>query len=179
MFARFRINAAWRRFRSRFWMSLAFDALLIAAVFFAVHSWQTRNLPVDQPAPETVLALLDGSGIRSAVTPGKAGIVYFFAPWCFYCRMSIGNLDDLVADGDIAWAMVVALDYSNATEVQEFIDKTGVSLPVLMGNPATAADWSVSAFPTYYLIDAQGRISSRSVGYSTKLGMWLRVWRAR
>lgn len=170
---------AWTRLRSNFWLSLAFDAVLIAAVFYAVHSWQTRELPIDEPAPETVLALLDGSGIRSAVNAGEAGIVYFFAPWCFYCRTSIGNLDDLVADGQVAWATTVALDYTDAREVQEFIDKTGVSLPVLMGNPGTASDWSVRAFPTYYVIDAEGSISSRSVGYSTRVGMRIRNWLAR
>jgi hypothetical protein len=47
-----------------------------------------------------------------------------------------------------------------------------------MGEPSTAADWSVQAFPTYYVIDAEGQISSRSVGYSTKLGMLFRHWRA-
>ena len=170
---------AWTRLRSNFWLSLAFDAVLIAAVFYAVHSWQTRELPIDEPAPETVLALLDGSGIRSAVNAGEAGIVYFFAPWCFYCRTSIGNLDDLVADGQVAWATTVALDYTDAREVQEFIDKTGVSLPVLMGNPGTASDWSVRAFPTYYVIDAEGSISSRSVGYSTGVGMRIRNWLTR
>ena len=77
------IQSAWRRFRSGFWRSLAIDALLIGAVFFAVHSWQTRNLPIDEPAPETVLALLDGSGIRPAIIGGEEGVVYFFAPWCF------------------------------------------------------------------------------------------------
>jgi len=158
---------------------LTFDALLIAAVFFAAHSWQTRNLPIDEPAPATVLALLDGSGIRSATTGGETGVVYFFAPWCFYCRHSIGNLDELVADGQIAWGVVIALDYSSAAEVQGFIDETGVSLPVLMGNAATASDWSVSAFPSYYVIDAEGLISSRSVGYSTKFGMMFRHWRAK
>ena len=169
----------WQKFRKHFWLSLAFDVVLISAVFFAVHSWQTRNLPVDEPAPETILALLDGSGIHPAVITGEAGIVYFFAPWCFYCRTSIDNLDELVAEGKVAWATVVALDYQDAAEVQEFIDETGVSLPVLMGNPAIASDWSVRAFPTYYVIDADGRITSRAVGYSTRAGMWFRHWRAR
>lgn len=144
-------------------------------MFYSVHAWQTRHLPIDQPAPETVLAMLDGSGVRSAINAGEVGVVYFFAPWCFYCRTSIGNLDELVAEGRVAWGVVVALDYVNTLEVQEFIDETEVSLPVLMGNPKTASDWSVTAFPTYYVIDAEGRISSRSVGYSTKLGMWLRA----
>lgn len=174
-----KISQAWSRLRSNFWLALLLDVILLSAVFFAIHSWQTRDLPVDEKAPETVLALLDGSGIRSAVTAGEAGIVYFFAPWCFYCRHSIGNLDELLAEGAVGWATAVALDYTDAGEVQQFIDDTGVALPVLMGHPGTAADWSVSAFPTYYVIDATGRISSRSVGYSTRLGMYFRHWRAR
>ncbi len=174
-----RLISGWKQFRSHFWGALLFDVVLIAGVFFAVHAWQTRDLPIDESAPETVLALLDGSGISNAISDGDAGIVYFFAPWCFYCRTSIDNLDELVKEGVVAWGSVVALDYADAAEVQEFIDETGVSLPVLMGNPATAADWSVRAFPTYYVIDSNGRISSRSVGYSTKLGMRYRHWRAK
>jgi thiol-disulfide isomerase/thioredoxin len=173
------IKNAWRRFRSNFWRALALDVALIVLVFFAVHAWQTRDLPVDEPAPETVLALLDGSGILPAVTAGRPGIVYFFAPWCFYCRSSIGNLEDLVADGSVAWGTVVALDYADADEVQAFIDETGVTLPVLLGHARTTSDWSVRAFPTYYVIDAEGAIQSRAVGYSTKLGMWARYRMAR
>jgi peroxiredoxin len=172
------LRERWQRFRSRFWLSLTFDALVLMVVFLAIHAWQTRDLPVDEPAPETVLSLLDGSGIQAAVIQGEAGIVYFFAPWCFYCRSSIGNLQDLVEEGYIAWGTVVALDYGDADEVQAFIDKTGVSLPVLMGNAQTAGDWGIRGFPTYYVIDAEGRISSRSVGYSTTPGMMLRNWMA-
>lgn len=171
-------KVVWQRFRSNFWLSLTFDAFFIMSVFLAVHAWQTRNLPVNEPVPKTVLALLDGSGIRSAVSPGETGIVYFFAPWCFYCRSSIGNLDDLVGEGRVAWGTVVALDYSNTAEVQAFIEKTGISLPVLMGTRVTAADWGVRGFPTYFVIDAQGRISSRSVGYSTGIGLLVRNWMA-
>jgi len=176
MISRFR--AGWRRLRERFWLSLAFDSFLILAFFMAIHGWQTRDLPVDEMAPETVLAQLDGSGLRSAFGEDGAGIVYFFAPWCFYCKTSIGNLDKLVESGRVDWATAVALDYGEASEVQDFVDGTGISLTVLMGNGRTASDWSVRAFPTYYVIDSNGRISSRSVGYSTRFGMLARHWLA-
>jgi peroxiredoxin len=172
------IKNAWTRLRSRFWASLAFDVALLVAAFLAVHAWQTRDLPIDQAAPATELPLLDGGGGQSAIRTGEAGVVYFFAPWCRVCRASIDNLDDLVSDGRIGWATTVALDYADADEVREFIERTGVTLPVLMGDPDTAADWSIRGFPTYYVIDAEGRIHSRSVGYSTWLGMWFRAWRA-
>jgi peroxiredoxin len=173
------IRKQWTRLRSHFWASLTFDAALLVALFISVHAWQTRGLPVDQSAPLTELAALDGPDIRSAVVPGQVGIVYFFAPWCRVCRASIDNLDDLVAGGQVAWGTVVALDYGDTQEVREFIERAEVSLPVLLGRPGTAADWSVRAFPTYYVVDAAGRIHSRSVGYSTYLGMRLRAWLAR
>ena len=170
------IGAAWKSLRSNKALSLLIDVTLIIAVFFAIHAWQTRDLPIDEAAPETVLELLDGSGMAAATRPGEAGIVYFFAPWCVYCKTSIDNLDSLVARGSVAWGTAIALDYGDEGEVREFIEKTGVSLPVLMGHGGTAADWSVRGFPTYYVIDADGRITSRSVGYSTWLGMRVRAW---
>lgn len=169
----------WKRLRANTWAALAIDVALLAAVFLAIHAWQTRDLPIDAPAPRTVLPLLDGGRLESAVRTGEAGVVYFFAPWCRICRVSIDNLDGLVADGRAPWGVVVALDYTDAAEVRAFIEDTGVTLPVLLGDARTAADWAVPGFPTYFVIDAEGRIASRSVGYSTWLGMWWRVWLAR
>jgi thiol-disulfide isomerase/thioredoxin len=177
------LRAAWQKLRARKWLSLVFDAAVLLAVFFAIHAWQTRELPVDELAPATQLAVLEAAGSpgerQAVVVSGKAGIVYFFAPWCGVCRASIGNLDGLVKGGQVAWGTVVALDYADVDEVRDFIDRTGVSLPVLLGDAQTAANWSVRAFPTYYVIDASGRIDSRSVGYSTWFGMWARGWLAR
>ncbi len=174
-----KIKLAWQRFRSRFWLALVFDALVILGVFLSVHAWQTRDLPINQPVPDTLLAQLDGSGIRSVVKPGEPGIIYFFAPWCIYCRSSIGNLDELVEEGRVSWGTVVALDYGDASEVQAFVEETGISLPVLMGTGQTAADWGIRGFPTYFVIDSTGQISSRSVGYSTGFGMMVRNWMAK
>jgi hypothetical protein len=172
------LKAAWRGLRSRFWWSLAFDVALILVLFLAIHVWQTRDLPGAGPAPHTVLERLDGSGLSQAIQPGTAGVIYFFAPWCFYCRNSIGNLDELVSGGWVPWGTAVALDFRDAREVEEFVGRTGISLPVLMGDSGTAEQWSVRAFPTYYVIDAEGRISSRSVGYSTTVGLLARAWLA-
>jgi thiol-disulfide isomerase/thioredoxin len=172
------VRSAWTALRARRWLSLAFDVAVIVALFLAVHTWQTRDLPVDRPAPPTVLPLLGSGQAQSAIAPGRAGIVYFMAPWCRVCKASIGNLDSLVAAGAVPWATVVALDFVEPGEVQAFIEQTDIDLPVLLGRSQTAADWSVRAFPTYYVIDSNGRIDSRSVGYSTWLGMRWRSWLA-
>jgi len=170
------IISAWKRLRANFWASLAFDALLLILFFVLVGMWQTRNLPDERHTPPLELGWLDDMRADSVMVPGEVGVVYFFAPWCVYCRHSIGNLDELVSSGELAWARLVALEYENLDEVRTFLQETHVHLPVLLGGPQTSADWQIQGFPTYFIIDGDGRIVSRSVGYSTKLGLQVRAW---
>jgi len=170
------IRAAWKALRANYWGSLAFDVVWIMLAFMLVHAWQTRNLPDDDHTPPLELAWLDDMKADSIMVAGETGVVYFFAPWCFYCRHSIDNLDELVAGGKLSWARAVALDYGSLDEVREFISETAVNLPVLLGSPQTTQDWQIQAFPTYFVIDGDGQIVSRSVGYSTKIGLQTRVW---
>jgi thiol-disulfide isomerase/thioredoxin len=171
-----RIKIAWKTLRANFWGSLAVDVALLVCVFVLIHLWQTRNLPDDEHTPPLAMHWLDDMQADSVMVAGEVGVVYFFAPWCFYCRKSIDNLDELVETGQLAWARVVALEYENLDEVRDFISETGVSLPVILGDRQTTIDWQIRGFPTYFVIDGDGSIVSRSVGYSTKIGLQARVW---
>ncbi len=174
-----KLKSGWKALRGHFWGSLAVDAALIITAFVLISMWQTRNLPDDDHTPPLELAWLDDMQADSVMVSGQVGVVYFFAPWCFYCRSSIDNLDELVSNGKLAWARVVALEYENLDDVREFIKETGVHLPVLLGGPKTTSDWKIRGFPTYFVIDGNGQIVSRSVGYSTKIGLQARVWMNR
>lgn len=169
-------KSAWKKLRENFWGALAFDVVLMIAIFALISMWQTRNLPNDDQTPPLELAWLDDMRADSVMVPGQTGVVYFFAPWCFYCRSSIDNLDELVKSGKLDWARVVALEYESLDDVREFISETGVDLPVLLGSRQTTSDWQIRGFPTYFVIDGEGNIVSRSVGYSTKIGLQTRVW---
>ncbi len=166
----------WKQLRSHYWAALGMDAALIILVFWGIHSWQTRDLPIGERPPSLPSSVLDSASAATPAPSGKGGVIYFFAPWCSTCRHSIGNLDELVQSGSIDWARTVALDYGDLSEVQEFVDKTQLTLPVLLGDADTARQWRVTAFPTYFVIGPDGRIKHHSVGYSTQLGMW---WRTR
>jgi len=170
------LKTGWKALRSNYWGSLAVDVALIITAFLLVSMWQTRDLPDDDHTPQLELAWLDDMQADSIMVPGEVGVIYFFAPWCFYCKHSINNLEGLVASGKLAWARTVALDYGSLDEVREFIRETGVNLPVLLGGPGTTSDWNIRAFPTYFVIDKNGQIFSRSVGYSTRIGLQTRVW---
>jgi thiol-disulfide isomerase/thioredoxin len=173
------LKAKWKAFRQRYWLALGADLLVILLLFWAVHSWNTRHLPGGDLPSDLRLPPLDAAADSHALPASGPGVVYFFAPWCFYCRHSIGHIDELVRDGDVAWARAVALDYTDVDKVRQFIAETGLQQPVLLGDAAVARAWNIRAFPTYFVIGADGVISSRSVGYATRLGLEVRAMIAR
>lgn len=72
--------------------------------------------------------------------------------------------------------ITVALDWQDLSEVQEYVDRHELDLPVILGDSRIAQSWHVYAFPTYYVLDSRQRIKRRDLGYSTQLGLWWRTW---
>ena len=154
------------------------NALVIVAVFVGVSAFQARNmLPTSgYPAPGLDLAILDGGRFSLDDIGERPTLVYFFAPWCTYCKVSSDNLTRLRRwrdESDLEIVSVV-LDWQNLEEVRSYAKRHELNMPVLLGDAATARDWKVYAFPTYYVLDSGQRIRRRDIGYSTQLGLWWR-----
>ncbi len=155
------------------------EIALFVAVFLAVHAWQTRGL-IDTgaalPAPATALADLQGRPRDLEEFRGRPVLVYFFAPWCGVCAASAGNLARLArwrADG--LQVVLVALDYETVGDVADYARRHELTVPVLLGDRDTAAAWRVAGYPTYYVLDGEGRVRRRDFGYSTLAGLWFRT----
>ncbi|WP_052379845.1 MULTISPECIES: TlpA disulfide reductase family protein [unclassified Pseudoalteromonas] len=100
-------------------------------------------------------------------------VVYFFAPWCSICKISMPNLQNKVSDGSVN-AIAIALDFDNSEQVKEFTNNLGITFTVLLGNHQIRQNYQIEAYPTYYVIDENLKLSARSMGYSTELGLTLR-----
>ena len=154
------------------------EALGIMLILLGVYTYQSRNLlPAEiQPAPELSAPTLEGAFYDLREHAAPATLVYFFAPWCHVCAASASNikhLRDLRSDHELRIVMV-ALDWQTRTEVQEYTDRHEIAVPVLLGDASIAGDWSIYAFPTYYILDGHNRIIRRDLGYSTLAGLWWR-----
>ena len=163
--------------------SLARDwipTLLLAIVLFHALSWyQARGMlgEGDQPTPpDSRCPESTDSATRWIPSPAARAVLYFFAPWCKVCRASARNLRALKeARGDELAVFFIALDYETVESVAAFAERHALPAPVLLGAADTGREYKIKGYPTYYVLDRDGRIVSRDLGYTTKLGLWWRT----
>lgn len=153
---------------------------IFAVIFFAISRWQQKDM-LDQgetiTEPQLSLLSVEGEATHIQFDNGKEdSLVYFFAPWCGVCHASIDNLEEIYRSAPEALNIfVVALDWRSIEEVDEFLSHHQLSMPVLLGTRKVQRDFQVSAFPSYYFISRDAEIQSRNMGYSTELGLNMRL----
>jgi thiol-disulfide isomerase/thioredoxin len=161
---------------------LVLEIALVIAITYSIFAWRSRDMLAtgqEQPAPALDLPRLDGSPFDLAALAGRPVLVYFFAPWCRVCALSAPNLKHVARFGHDDLAIVtVALDWRDANDVRQFVAEAGLGHELVLGNAATAAQWRVPGYPSYYVLDRAHRIRFRDFGYSTTAGLLLRTWAA-
>jgi peroxiredoxin len=123
---------------------------------------------VGRRAPDLALPRLDGGVLRlSAYRVRKAVVVNFWATWCVPCRQEMPALDRLRRDRLETLEVVgVSLDRGAAARVRAFVRELGLGLPVLLDPEARSArDYRVRALPTTVVVDADGVLRHREIGF--------------
>jgi len=157
--------------------SLAIQIIIFIFIFNLV-SWfkETSMLSTDtQLSTEPlVLKTIMDKDIK-LLANGRKTVIYFFAPWCQICHLSIENLEDFYLENQDVDVIAVALDYMNADEVRKFTKQHQLTFPIALGNENVKHKFNITAYPSYYVIDKGNKIVSKSLGYSSEVGMYLRT----
>lgn len=156
------------KFRAIFRQIVIFTAAVVI-----IGLWQSRHLPSGEAPSFPVTSLAGEPSLLPA--RGEVSVLYFFAPWCGVCRLSMPNLDDLQRYFSTVPVKAVALDFEDPEEVRNFAADIKLDAPVYLGDESVRKLWKINAYPTYLVIDAKGKISGASIGYSSQFGMILRV----
>ncbi len=164
------------RLKSKRWLRWTVEALVLVAVFAAVHVYTTRTA-VRGMAPEIRGQLLDGGDFDLSQWRGRPVLVHFWATWCPICRMEQGSIEDLARDHAV---ITVATQSGTSFEVRDWLRSKGVRMPVLVDvDGSIAAAYGARGVPATFILDAAGHIRFVEFGYTTKWGLLLRLWLAR
>lgn len=121
------------------------------------------------PAPAYELPDLTGRLVSNAEFAGKVVILDFWATWCPPCREEIPHfikLQDKYRDQGLA-IVGVSLDAGGAKEVAPFAEEYKINYAMLIANDDLAkAFGGIVSIPTTFVIDRQGKIVKRFIGYT-------------
>ncbi|MGB5453676.1 MAG: protein disulfide oxidoreductase [Sedimenticolaceae bacterium] len=159
--------------RPRWWRWLR-DIALLLLFFAAVQWWQARDLSKG-PAPALVGHLSNGTPYQLDPAEGPT-LVHFWASWCPICRLEQDSIASIAGDSPV---ITVATTSGSPQEVEAYLAGEGLRMPVLMDEDGEIArSWGVSGVPATFVVDTGGDISHAGMGYSSELGLRLRLWLA-
>lgn len=143
---------------------------LVALALVLYHSAPVnlQAAAANQSAPAWELKDVNGKPVKSSDFKGKVVILDFWATWCPPCRQEIPGFISLQQKyGKEGLTVVgVALDAEGAKVVAPFIKKNGINYPIVLGNEqVTRAFGGIEAIPTTFIIDREGNIVSKHVGF--------------
>jgi thiol-disulfide isomerase/thioredoxin len=109
---------------------------------------------------------LDGRTIRSADLRGKVVLVNFWATWCPPCRAEIPDLVKLQDKyRDKLVILGVSEDEVGPEPVKAFAAEHKMNYPIVMATPELQKIFQgVSALPTTFVVDPEGRVQRRHEG---------------
>lgn len=165
------------------WRSHLKTLAILLVISLAINTWQSRNVPKG-PAPTLDAPLLNALGSQNTTLQawlaqhrGQVVAVHFWATWCPICKASQDNVQRLHS----SWPMVtVAMQSGSSSAVQKHLAQNNLPwLAALDDDGQLARAWGVRAVPATIILNSEGRIAAVSMGYTTTLGLWARLWWVR
>ena len=116
-------------------------------------------------APDVQLKTLDGKTFQLAELRGRVVLLNFWATWCIPCRSEIPELNNMHRDLEARGLSVVGVStYDGAEGVRNFWKDIKQDYPVLLGDQNVESTFAVSALPTTFILDREGRIRAKIIG---------------
>ncbi|MDD2914038.1 MAG: protein disulfide oxidoreductase [Gallionella sp.] len=165
--------------RAAKWRNRAFNVLLFCvcvAIVLGIRAWQKRDT-VSGQAPALQGITLAGQNYSLPAHPGHPVLVHFWATWCPVCRAEQGSIAAIAHDNPNV--ITVAMQSGKSEEIAKYMKEQGVDFPVVNdadGNLSSA--WGITGVPASFIIAPDGQIRYVEVGYTTGIGLRLRLWLA-
>lgn len=156
-------------------IAIGIDVLLLVVVLLLLYQRAAPQAAAalgfgrpGEPAPAFTLTTLDGAPLSLDAFRGQVVLVNFWASWCPPCRVEMPGFDRVYRDRkDDGFAIIgIATDVHARDAIRQFIGDHDISYPIALGSAQVVRDYGgVNRLPESFLIDRQGRMRHRVIGY--------------
>ena len=153
-----------------------FSWLLVLMVVIAIQSFRSSGLATGD-APPIQGFMVTGEQFSGIQSLQKPAFIYVWGSWCGICRLMQGSVSRLTSEVPM---VTVALQSGHSAEVLAYMNAHDFKVPVVLDpDGVISRTYGVKAVPALFFLDRDGKIVSATTGYTTYLGIRLRLWLAQ
>ncbi|MCK4866368.1 MAG: protein disulfide oxidoreductase [Gammaproteobacteria bacterium] len=146
---------------------------IIIIVLLAVRFWMQRDV-VSGIAPNISAATLKGQHFDLYKDQRRPMLVHFWATWCPVCKLEQSNIENTAKDHPV---MTIAMQSGNNDELSQFMQAEKLSFTVINDESGMLSrSYNIRGVPVSFIIDKENKIEFVEVGYTTELGLRVRLW---
>lgn len=125
-----------------------------------------RKLMVGRPAPDLNVTDLDGKPVSLSSLNGRVILLDFWTSWCAPCRADVPALERLAAQYGPDNLAIIGLSVSeDRRTVEEFLAANPHRFPIVLTiDNEMPREYQIAVFPTYVVIDREGRVRTAVEG---------------
>jgi cytochrome c biogenesis protein CcmG/thiol:disulfide interchange protein DsbE len=142
----------------------------LALAFLLPHC--TQKSQESTSAPNFSLKTLGGQEITLSELKGKVILLDFWATWCGPCKESIPHLVQIYKTNQEKGFELIGMSMDKKGEadtVRHFVRSMDIPYPIIMTPEDVARNYGIKGLPTTILIDKEGKIREKIVGFNSSI----------
>lgn len=151
---------------------IVFIALMALLVLSSCTKGKKQAIKGEE-APDFTLNDTNGSNVHLSDLRGKVVLIEFWATWCPPCRESIPAMNEIYKRYNEKGLVILGISVDKGQNVVEdlraFVREYSILYPVLIDSKNVNNLYGVYSIPTTFLIDKEGKVVLKNIGFSPEL----------
>ncbi|MDD2905351.1 MAG: redoxin family protein [Sulfurimonas sp.] len=146
--------------------------IIVMTIFANIISiYKSSDLPKTPLHLDTVM-LIDGKNYT--LPKEKPLLVHIWATWCPTCKLEADNIQRISEHYEV---LTIAVKSGTDEVVSRYLQERGFDFHVINDKDAEISKaFNIAAFPTTFIYDKEKNMLFSDVGYTSTLGLYLKMW---
>ncbi|MEN8302561.1 MAG: redoxin domain-containing protein [Campylobacterota bacterium] len=104
----------------------------------------------------------------------KPVLIHFWATWCPTCKLEASNIEMISKEYNV---ITIAVNSGSDADIKEYLDQNSFTFNVANDRESIyASEFKIAAYPTTFIYDKNRDLVFSEVGYTSTIGLYLRMW---
>lgn len=160
------------KFNNKFYRWII-ELTLILMVLVVIRFWVQRDV-ITGIAPNISAPMLNGHYFELYQNKKRPILLHFWATWCPVCKLEQTNIENIAKDYAV---ITIAMQSGSNDELHQFMQQEKLSFNVINDEDGMLSRaFKIKGVPVSFVINKENTIEFTEVGYTTELGLRLRLW---